>query len=53
MIDKELVKQRIEDLELSIQSKMGQMKKLRKELKAERRQLRDAKILFWQSGGEE
>lgn len=53
MIDKELVKQRIEDLELSIQSKMEQMKKLRKELKEQRRKLRDEKILFWQAGGEE
>lgn len=51
MIDKELVKQRIIDLELSIQSKEEQMKKLRKELKLERKQLRDPKILWWQSGG--
>lgn len=53
MIDKELVKQRIDDLELSIESKVEQMKKLRKELKLERKQLRDSKILLWQAGGEE
>lgn len=53
MIDKEVVKQRIIDLELSIQSKVELMKKLRKELKLERKQLRDSKILWWQSGGEE
>lgn len=53
MIDKELVKQRIDDLELSIASKVEQMKKLRKELKLERKQLRDSKILWWQAGGEE
>lgn len=53
MIDKELVKQRIEDLELSIPSLEKEIKELRKKLKEERRQLRDAKILFWQAGGEE
>ena len=53
MIDKELVKQRIIDLELSIESKVEQMKKLRKELKLERKQLRDSKILWWQAGGED
>lgn len=52
MIDKELVKQHIDDLELSIESKVEQMKKLRRELKLERRQLRDSKILWWQAGGE-
>ena len=53
MIDKELVKQRIIDLELSIESKVEQMKKLRKEIKLERKQLRDSKILWLQAGGEE
>lgn len=53
MIDKELVRQRIIDLELSIESKAEQIKKLRKELKLERKQLRDSKILWWQAGGEE
>lgn len=53
MIDKELVKQRIEDLELSIPSLEKEIKELRKKLKEERRHLRDAKILFWQAGGEE
>lgn len=53
MIDKELVEQQIVDLELSIGSKVEQMKKLRKELKLERRQLKDAKILWYQAGGEE
>lgn len=53
MIDKELVRQRIVDLELSIESKVEQMKKLRKELKLERKQLRDSKILWWKAGGEE
>lgn len=53
MIDKELVKQRIVDLELSIESKEEQMKKLRRELKLERKQLRDSRILFWQAGGKE
>ena len=53
MIDKELVKQQIVDLELSIESKVEQMKRLRKELKLERKQLRDTKILWWQAGGEE
>lgn len=53
MIDKELVKQRIEDLELSVPSLEKEIKELRKKLKEERRQLRDAKILFWQAGGEE
>lgn len=53
MIDKELVKQRIEDLELSIPSLEKEIKELRKKLKEERRQLRDAKILFWQAGGKE
>lgn len=52
MIDKELVKQRIDDLELSIESIEEQIKKLRKELKLERKQLRDSKILWWQAGGE-
>ena len=42
MIDKEFVKQRIIDLELSIQSKSELMKKLRKEIKQERKQLRDS-----------
>ena len=53
MIDKELVKQRIIDLDLSIGSKVEQIKKLRKEIKLERKQLRDSKILWWQTGGEE
>jgi hypothetical protein len=53
MIDKELVKQHIIDLELSIESKVEQMKKLRKEIKLERKQLRDSKILWLQAGGEE
>ena len=53
MIDKEFVKQRIVDLELSIQSKVELMKKLRKELKSERKQLKDSKMLWWQAGGEE
>lgn len=51
MIDKELVKQRIDDLELSIPSLEKEIKELRKKLKEEKRQLRDAKILFWQAGG--
>lgn len=51
MIDKELVKQRIIDLELSIQSKSELMKKLRKEIKQERKQLRDSTKLYWQAGG--
>lgn len=53
MIDKELVRQRIIDLELSIESKLEEVKKLRKEIKLERKQLRDSKILWWQAGGEE
>ena len=52
MIDKELVKQRIIDLELSIESKVELMKKLRKEIKLERKQLRDSKALWWQAGGD-
>lgn len=31
----------------------GEIKELRKKLKEEKRQLRDAKILFWQAGGGE
>lgn len=53
MIDKELVKQRIDDLELSIPSLEKEIKELRKKLKEEKRQLRDARILWWQAGGEE
>lgn len=53
MIDKELVKQRIDDLELSTKSLEKEIKELRKKLKEEKRQLRDAKILWWQAGGEE
>lgn len=44
MIDKELVKKEIDDLELSIPSLEKEIKGLRKKLKEEKRRLRDAKI---------
>lgn len=52
MIDKELVRKHIEDLELSIPTLEKRIKELRKELKKQKRKLRDEKILFWQAGGE-
>ena len=53
MIDKELVKKEIDDLELSIPSLEKEIKELRKKLNKERQRLRYAKILWWQAGGEE
>ena len=53
MIDKEMMRKRIANLELSIPTIEKRIKELRKELKEQRKELRDAKILFWQAGGEE
>lgn len=53
MIDKEMMRKRIANLELSILTIEKRIKELRKELKEQKKELRDAKILFWQAGGEE
>lgn len=53
MIDKELVRKHIKDLEISIPLLEKRIKELRKELKDQKRRLRDEKILYWQAGGED
>ena len=53
MTDKELLKQRIEDLEYMIPNLKEKIKKEYEELRELKKQLRDAKILFLQFGGKD
>lgn len=53
MIDKEMAKNEVIRLEEGLKLLDERIAKLRKDRKETKRRLRDAKILYWQAGGEE
>lgn len=52
MIDKEMAKNEVIRLEEGLKLLDERIAKLRKDRKETKRRLRDARILFWQAGGE-